>query len=165
MEKYIFKLLVFYACNLALTQRCDVREVFKVNTLSDKTSTLQQRATTDKNKSGIIWEVKLFEGWLKCWRTTQAVHFLLLQQADVVVVSIQYQFCLWALTGHSRAAEKCLRLPHIICLQTCDNKHERKGHRCCIWPFEGKVFVRQVSHKNKLTNKKKAYSKQQIIKP
>lgn len=86
---------------------------------------------------------------LACWRTTQVVHLLLLQQADVVIVSIQYQFCLWALTGHSRATENNLRLHHFIDLQICDNKYGKRGHKSFTMAFEGKVYVKQCSHMSK----------------
>lgn len=58
--------------------------------------------------------------------TTQAVHLLLLQQADSIVLSIQYQLRLGVLAGHSVAAENFLQLDPVVLIINCQQMQSRR---------------------------------------
>lgn len=61
-----------------------------------------------------------------CWLTTQAVHLLLLQQTDSVLLSIQYQLHLRVLAGQSLAAEHFLQLDHLVLVINCQQMQSRR---------------------------------------
>lgn len=74
-------------------------------------------------------------GMSVCCLTTQAVHLLLLQQADSIVLSIQYQLRLRVLAGHSVAAENFLQLDPVVLIINCQQmQSRRKTTRSCTLP-------------------------------